>query len=139
MRKVPLTTLAVCLGLASFQPAYAGAPLKGVDVKLGRNPGGSVAARTTDAAGNVDFGVLPAGSYTIEIASGAAQHRVHVTVQGAAGGAMSRDIDTDARARVAPVSFAVSGRAPLRVSVESGAGPVVGAARIKSHSNSTNN
>lgn len=47
--------------------AYAGAPLKGVDVKLGRNPGGSPAARTTDANGKVTFGVLPRGSYYIQL------------------------------------------------------------------------
>lgn len=47
--------------------AYAGAPLKGVDVKLGKNPGGSPAARTTDASGKVNFGVLPRGSYYIQI------------------------------------------------------------------------
>ena len=40
-----------------------GAPLKGVDVKLGRNPGGQVASRTTTSDGKFDFGVLPAGSY----------------------------------------------------------------------------
>jgi hypothetical protein len=47
--------------------AYAGAPLKGVDVKLGRNPGGGASARTTDAGGKINFGVLPRGSYTLEL------------------------------------------------------------------------
>ena len=46
--------------------AVAGAPLKGVDVKLGRNPGGSPVARTTtDASGAFAFADLPAGSYTL--------------------------------------------------------------------------
>ena len=47
--------------------AYAGAPLKGCDVKLGKNPGGSPAARTTDASGKINFGVLPRGSYYLEV------------------------------------------------------------------------
>jgi len=38
-----------------------------VDVKLGKNPGGGAAARTTNAEGKVDFGVLPAGSYYVFI------------------------------------------------------------------------
>jgi hypothetical protein len=48
--------------------AYAGAPLKGVDVKLGKNPGGSPAARTTDANGHFDFGVVEKGSYELTLA-----------------------------------------------------------------------
>ena len=39
--------------------AYAGAPLKGVDVKLGKNQ------RTTDANGKADFGVLPDGHASV--------------------------------------------------------------------------
>src|ERR1043165_4210891 len=53
-----------------------GAPLKGVDVKLGKNPGGSPAARTTtDADGNFTFRVVPAGDYilTLEIKKDAAK------------------------------------------------------------------
>ncbi len=42
-----------------------GAPLKGVDVKLGKNPGGSPAARTTNAKGEFNFGVVPAGRYDL--------------------------------------------------------------------------
>ncbi len=49
------------------QAAFAGAPLKGIDVKLGKNPGGGCAARTTGASGTADFGVWPKGNYTLEI------------------------------------------------------------------------
>jgi hypothetical protein len=46
----------------------AGAPLKGVDVKLGKNPGGSPAARTTtDSKGKFNLGVVPAGSYILTL------------------------------------------------------------------------
>jgi hypothetical protein len=54
--------------------ARAGAPLKGVDVKLGRNPGGTVAARTTtDEHGAFTFANVPAGSYTLTFELSGAQ------------------------------------------------------------------
>jgi hypothetical protein len=46
----------------------AGAPLKGVDIKLGKNPGGSPAARTaSDANGNFAFPVVPKGEYILTL------------------------------------------------------------------------
>jgi hypothetical protein len=72
--------LALCLSSAVADAqkgpqSTTGAPLKGVDVKLGKNPGGSPAARTTtDADGNFTFPVVPAGEYilTVEIKKDAA-------------------------------------------------------------------
>ncbi|MGZ3904496.1 MAG: carboxypeptidase regulatory-like domain-containing protein, partial [Bacteroidia bacterium] len=52
--------------IGGFHPL--GAPLKGVDIKLGKNPGGSPAARTTtDNNGNYTFSNIPLGSYKIYI------------------------------------------------------------------------
>ena len=94
----------VVFALLSCQLAVAGSPLKGIDVKLGKNPGGGCAARTTDANGTVDFGITSS--------------RLHIVVLGLSSGPIERDIDAGAQTeRVAPVSFSLSGKEQLRVVV----------------------
>jgi len=58
----------LALGPQKGPESTTGAPLKGVDVKLGKNPGGGAAARTTtNDKGEFTFGVLPAGRYTLTL------------------------------------------------------------------------
>lgn len=117
------------------QGALAGAPLKGIDVKLGKNPGGGCAARTTSGDGKANFGVWPKGNYTLSFAAtaapkvivetakgaklmSAAASKMHIAIQGADGGKIDRDIDVGAdAARVAPVQFELSGSDELVVVV----------------------
>ncbi|HKN21689.1 MAG TPA: hypothetical protein VJX73_09745 [Terracidiphilus sp.] len=123
---------AACLFLA--QAAFAGAPLKGIDVKLGKNPGGGCAARTTDAGGKADFGVWPKGNYTLEIAPAAANGpagqandrslvmpalmRARVVISGATGGKIERNVDTGGSTeRAAPIQFSLDGTQRLVVVV----------------------
>jgi hypothetical protein len=136
MRTNRLLALAACLCLTSFHSAFAGAPLKGVDVKLGKNPGGGCAARVTDADGNADFGVWPKGDYTLSFSPAPGRSVVHVVVAGAAAGALERDIDAGASARAAPIAFSLNGTTPLKVSVTSGPSTADGPI---SHSNANSN
>jgi hypothetical protein len=123
---------AACLFLT--QTVFAGAPLKGIDVKLGKNPGGGCAARTTDAGGKADFGVWPKGNYTLEFAPAANNVQVtnraqasatpqvslklHVVITGAAAGKMERDVEAGASAeRAAPIQFSLDGSERLIVVV----------------------
>ncbi len=122
------------VGLFLAQTVFAGAPLKGIDVKLGKNPGGGCAARTTDAGGTADFGVWPKGNYTLEFAPAAgngqatnraaapaapqASLKLHVVITGAAAGKMERDVDTEASTeRAAPIQFSLDGSQRLVVVV----------------------
>jgi hypothetical protein len=132
LRLIFVATLCVLF----VQCALAGAPLKGIDVKLGKNPGGGCAARTTDDAGNANFGVWPKGNYTLSFAPTAAPKaggalassaktaapvasKLHVVIQGASGGKIEREIDANANAaaRVAPVQFSLGGTEELVVVV----------------------
>jgi hypothetical protein len=120
---------AACLFLA--QTVFAGAPLKGIDVKLGKNPGGGCAARTTDAGGKADFGVWPKGNYTLEFAPAApagqasgrslpmpALMKAHVVISGATGGKIERDVEAGASAdRASPIEFSLDGSQKLVVVV----------------------
>ena len=131
-RKRFVTVAAACLFLA--QTAFAGAPLKGIDVKLGKNPGGGCAARTTAAGGKADFGVWPKGNYTLEFApaaangpAGHAQDRslvmpalmkARVVISGATGGKIERDVEAGAsNERAAPIQFSLDGTQRLVVVV----------------------
>jgi len=114
--------------------AMAGAPLKGVDVKLGKNPGGGMAARTTtDASGHFDFGVVPAGSYRVTIAAAKAggppslPPRVKIEIRGSVG-ALPGAAASAARksGSVIVVDRAAPSGAVLATFVADGAHPVSG-------------
>lgn len=119
MRTLRLPTLAALAFLISSQSALAGAPLKGIDVKLGKNPGGGCANRVTDANGTADFGVWPKGAYTVSVSPTPGSPALHVSLAGPAGGAVERDVQASATGRASPIAFSLDGATPLRVQVTS--------------------
>lgn len=115
-------------GGIGIQPKHGvpirGVPLRGIGVSLGKVPGGGCAARTTDANGQANFGawpVLPKGSvYTITVAS--VPDRATVTVKGAEGGSIVREVDRASamnRAAAEPIRLSSDGKTPLMVTVVS--------------------
>ncbi|MDQ2944822.1 MAG: carboxypeptidase-like regulatory domain-containing protein [Acidobacteriota bacterium] len=116
--------------------ANAGAPLKGIDVKLGKNPGGGAGARvTTDGSGHFSLGVQPAGSYTLTLES---ENDAALTVNGAVGGTIRKTSGMTTHAAVGrrihhPITVILKsdGKTPLTGSVET--------AVVKSKSNISNN
>ena len=138
LKSLPVAAAATVILLAQF--AIAGAPLKGIDVKLGKNPGGGCAARTTDSGGKADFGVWPKGNYTLEFApadsspaaapagsrtqapagklGAPSPTKLHVVITGATGGKLERDFDASQSAeRAAPLQFSLDGKQSLVVLV----------------------
>ncbi len=147
MKKVWPSAVACLVCVLAVPGAFAGAPLKGVDVKLGKNPGGGCAARTTDANGNVNFGVWPKGNYTVALSATnmpanarvAKPAKFHVEIRGAAQGAITHVLTAANADGQAPIEFVSDGKTPIVVNVNDGSAEPLDAARIKSHSNSTNN
>ena len=119
----------IVLGLVSLSlfaaPAFAGAPLKGIDVKLGKNPGGGCAARTTDEGGSADFGTMPAGSYNFTFNYPELNSHSHefFVIEGAVGGRIEREIETSSnsseRAATHTIDFELDGTSDLRITVQS--------------------
>jgi hypothetical protein len=113
-----LTMVATICVVAPAQKSTSvmGAPLKGVDVKLGKNPGGQAAARaTTNAKGEFNFGIQPAGKYDLIVShpanSAATQtaeadqrasnlnlsksniNRIAIAIDGVKGGPLKKDLE----------------------------------------------
>jgi hypothetical protein len=136
-RKVILAMLVSFVAMS----AWAGAPLKGVDVKLGKNPGGRAAARTTNVEGKVDFGVLSAGSYYIVIEGAKSETDAQIEIHGGSEGtvkkrwnfAQKKAFSVDATARESgadKIIFTSDGKHPIYVAAT---------AVVKSKSNISNN
>ena len=147
----------LCAAVA--QSPFAGAPLKGIDVKLGKNPGGGLAAKTSDGMGPVDFGALDPGDYTVSFASKpGGPTKIHVIIH-AGTQVITRDIDLADPVSARPIAVAAqetsaterkdAAKMSIKFSVEiseaAGGNPktspnaIPAAAKVKSHSNSTNN
>ena len=73
-------------------PGLAGEPIPGVDVKLGKDPGGIVASSKTDNRGNFHFDKLPAGNYQLKL-DGLPDQLLTVGADGIAGGTVMKGSD----------------------------------------------
>ena len=136
-----ISTIATVALFCVSSSAYAGAPLKGVDVKLGKNPGGQAARRTTsDGSGKAHLGVVPAGSYLVSFEMRGESSDADVEITGASGGPVRKrwsfkenkaydgDSPSTARSSGRPnIVIETDGKTPIQVTI------------VKSKSNISNN
>lgn len=101
-----LVALGMIVVALAAHPVYAGAPLKGVDIKLGKNPGGQIAARSTDGNGKVTFGIVPKGSYYISVAPPSASAAGTVSNTATSG---SKQSDPSTKSCLLTIDGAVAG------------------------------
>ena len=114
--KNPLLSIPVVMLLLISALTYAGAPLKGCDVKLGKAPGGSAAARITDNNGDLNYGTLPEGDYILTLNQ--ETKSAFVVIDGAIGGQIKRSVDTKASARSSTINFTVDGNTVVQVTIQ---------------------
>ncbi len=103
--------------------AHAGAPLKGVDVKLGKNPGGGASARTTNGDGKINFGVLKKGEYYVIISAPKGtdlkkEPEAQIEIKGATGGTIRKRWDYAKKKAFDASPAASSARAAAEVGEE---------------------
>jgi Carboxypeptidase regulatory-like domain len=119
-----------------------GAPLKGVDVKLGKNPGGGLAARTTtDPGGHFDLGAVPAGMYTLTLSYSDSTKSVSVMVNGSTGGQVNIGWSFQINKPFnLSSSLTAKNEVPVEIKLTSdGHTPLTGTTIIRAKSNITNN
>lgn len=145
--------LSVMIAAQKAPASTQGAPLKGVDVKLGRAPGGQIASRTTASDGKFDFGVLPVGSYYLtfavdekakwDVPENTNLKPFLILIDGAKGGQIRQAWDAKAGRAFDPFARSASkSEGPEKIAIESdGVHPLTGVCRtvVKSKSNITNN
>lgn len=83
-----MCSLSVVITAQKGSISVSGAPLKGVDIKLGKNPGGTAAERilTTDSDGKIVVSGLEPGSYYLIVVGPSDQKKMYEWVKGAYDG-----------------------------------------------------